>query len=32
MTRTDIYNAIDAERVRQAELWNKDHDWGWGDC
>lgn len=32
MTRTDIYNAIDAERVRQAELWNKDHDWARAYC
>ena len=32
MTRTDIYNAIDAERVWQAELWNNDHHWGYGDC
>ena len=32
MTRPDIYKAIDAERQRQAEKWNREHDWGYGDC
>ena len=32
MNRPGIYAAIDAERARQAAKWNKDHQWGWGDC
>jgi hypothetical protein len=32
MTRTDIFEAITAERGRQSALWNREHDWGYGDC
>jgi hypothetical protein len=32
MTRAAIYAAIDAERERQARLWNREHDHGYGDC
>lgn len=32
MTRDDIYAAITAERGRQARKWNREHDWGYGDC
>lgn len=32
MTRSDIYAAIDAERDRQGEKWNRNHAWGHGDC
>jgi len=30
--RADIYERIDAERVRQGLLWTRDHGWGYGDC
>jgi hypothetical protein len=32
MTRDDIWAEILAERGRQAAKWNRDHDWGHGDC
>lgn len=32
MNRTDIYAAIDAERQRQADKWDRPHPWGEGDC
>jgi NTP pyrophosphatase (non-canonical NTP hydrolase) len=32
MQRRRVYSLIDAERQRQAELWGKDHGWGYGDC
>lgn len=32
MNRADVYAAIDAERVRQAEKWGGPHLWGVGDC
>ena len=32
MTRDDIWAAILAERARQAEKWDGEHDWGIGDC
>lgn len=32
MKRADIFAAIDAERLRQGEKWNKPHAWGIGDC
>jgi hypothetical protein len=32
MTRQDAYRLIDAERVRQAEKWSREHTWGYGDC
>ena len=32
MKRPDVYAAIDAERDRQAAKWNREHEWGYGDC
>ena len=32
MNFTDIVDAIEQERGRQEELWNRDHPWGTGDC
>jgi NTP pyrophosphatase (non-canonical NTP hydrolase) len=32
VTRASIYAEIDAERARQHELWDREHDWGYGDC
>ena len=32
MKRAAIYEAIDAERKRQASLWYREHEWGYGDC
>jgi hypothetical protein len=32
MTRDAIWAAIEAERRRQASKWNRDHEWGHGDC
>ena len=32
MIRAQAYALIDAERIRQAEKWNKYHVWGRGDC
>jgi NTP pyrophosphatase (non-canonical NTP hydrolase) len=32
MNRQKIYKLIDEERTRQAEKWNRPHDWGSGDC
>ncbi len=32
MTRQQIWDAILAERQRQGEKWNREHDWGYGDC
>ncbi len=32
MTRDQVYALVDAERVRQGSIWNRDHDWGHGDC
>jgi hypothetical protein len=32
MTREDIYAAIDLERMRQAAKWDREHEWGYGDC
>jgi NTP pyrophosphatase (non-canonical NTP hydrolase) len=32
MTRAEIYALIDAERERQAKMWNREHDHGYGDC
>jgi hypothetical protein len=32
MTRDDIWGAILAERDRQASKWDREHDWGYGDC
>jgi hypothetical protein len=32
MTRDQIWQAILAERARQAAKWTREHDWGYGDC
>lgn len=32
MNRAAIFDAIETERVRQAEIWGRDHAWGRGDC
>lgn len=32
MSRADVYDAIDAERDRQAAKWGGRHPWGVGDC
>jgi len=32
VTRAQIWNAILAERQRQAVKWNREHEWGYGDC
>ena len=32
MTREDIWAAIELERHRQAAKWDREHDWGYGDC
>jgi hypothetical protein len=32
VNRDDVYALVDAERVRQSEKWNREHDWGYGDC
>ena len=32
MTQDEILTAIQDERDRQAQLWNREHDWGYGDC
>lgn len=32
MNRTEVFTLIDAERARQAVLWNREHEWGYGDC
>jgi len=32
LTRAQIWDLIQAERDRQAEKWNRSHEWGYGDC
>lgn len=32
MTPDQIHALIAAERDRQGRLWNRSHEWGWGDC
>lgn len=32
MTRDQIFRLILAERDRQAAKWDREHDWGYGDC
>jgi NTP pyrophosphatase (non-canonical NTP hydrolase) len=32
MTREAIWAAIELERHRQAAKWDREHDWGYGDC
>jgi NTP pyrophosphatase (non-canonical NTP hydrolase) len=32
MTRDEIFTEIIAERERQAAKWDREHDWGFGDC
>jgi hypothetical protein len=32
ITRQDVFDAITAERERQAAKWAREHDWGIGDC
>ena len=32
MNRDEVFDAIDAERVRQGEKWSHWHRWGYGDC
>jgi len=32
MTREAIWAEIINERDRQAAKWDRDHDWGYGDC
>ena len=32
MNRGHIYHLINEERGRQAGLWNREHEWGQGDC
>lgn len=27
-----IFKAIRCERKKQADKWNRSHDWGYGDC
>jgi hypothetical protein len=32
MTRAEILVVIDKERYRQMGKWNREHEWGYGDC
>jgi NTP pyrophosphatase (non-canonical NTP hydrolase) len=32
LTRPDVFALVDAERERQRERWDGNHDWGTGDC
>ncbi len=32
MTRAEILVALDKERLRQAGKWEREHEWGYGDC
>lgn len=32
MTREQIWAAIELERINQAVKWDREHDWGYGDC
>jgi hypothetical protein len=32
VTHDEIWQAVKAERTRQAEKWNREHAWGYGDC
>ena len=32
MEPVDIYAAINRERLRQGQLWNRPHSFGFGDC
>lgn len=32
MTRAEIYDAISLERVHQRTMWDRKHEWGYGDC
>ena len=32
MTGEEILTAIQDERDRQSQLWNREHGWGYGDC
>lgn len=32
MTGDEILAAVQAERARQHQLWDREHDWGYGDC
>jgi len=32
MRRAAVFDAITTERDRQAEIWDRDHGWGYGDC
>lgn len=32
MTRERIWAAILTERSRQSAKWDREHDWGYGDC
>lgn len=32
MSLTEIWGGVTAERVRQRALWNRPHEWGYGDC
>jgi hypothetical protein len=32
VNRDDVYALVNAERQRQSEKWNREHDWGYGDC
>jgi len=32
VTGPEILAAVQAERERQHALWDREHDWGYGDC
>jgi hypothetical protein len=32
MTGDEILEAVHKERYRQAKKWNREHEWGYGDC
>lgn len=32
MNRDEILAAVEAERGRQMGKWNREHEWGYGDC
>ncbi len=32
MNRREILGAVEEERMRQRAKWNREHDWGFGDC
>lgn len=32
VVRQEVFDLVHAERIRQAEQWDRNHEWGWGDC